>query len=67
MLPEVVHQFLGKDFHLLGPHDTISDEECISEVSRYMGMQCEGCVSFGKAECSISGVDCCESDQADSD
>ncbi|CAG2000495.1 unnamed protein product [Fusarium graminearum] len=55
VLPEVVHQFLGKDFYLLGPHDTISDEECISEVSRYMGMQCGG------------GVDCCESDQADSD
>ncbi|WXC50815.1 hypothetical protein QX201_010511 [Fusarium graminearum] len=42
VLPEVVHQFLGKDFYLLGPHDTISDEECISEVSRYMGMQCGG-------------------------
>ncbi|UZP43287.1 hypothetical protein NXS19_011103 [Fusarium pseudograminearum] len=67
VLPESVHRLLGRDFRLLGPHETISDEECISEVSRYMGMQCEDCVSFNKAECSISGANCCESDQADSD
>ncbi|WXC67543.1 hypothetical protein SNK03_013348 [Fusarium graminearum] len=66
MMPEGVHYLLGENFHLLDPHETISDEECISEVSRYKGMQYEECGLFEKAECSISGVDCCESDQANS-
>ncbi|CZS86059.1 unnamed protein product [Fusarium graminearum] len=56
VLPECLQIVLGKDFHLLGPYETISDEECISEVSRYMNMQFKGCFACEKLEKTACGT-----------
>ncbi|OBS22814.1 hypothetical protein FPOA_09140 [Fusarium poae] len=44
VLPESVHRLLGKYFQLLGPNESISEEECLAEVTKYMGLQCNECL-----------------------